>query len=379
MTDKDLPFVSIIVPAWNEEAGIEDTIKSLKKIIYPREKFEIIVVDDGSSDNTYERAKKYENEYIRIFKKDENGGKYTALNFGIEKSRGTIIVSTDADNLEAEPDVLLKMTPYFQDKEVMCVAPSMAVSNPKGFLGRIQQVEYLMGVFLRKVFSALDAIHVTPGAFSAYRKKFIVETGGFRRAHLTEDMEMALRIQSKGYKIANSVDSVVYTKAPTKFIPLLKQRRRWYVGQTRNYIDYKGLFSRKYGALGTIVLPLSIWAIASSIIFSISVIIRGIGELYHKLILYKSINFEISSSFFGGGKLYDLLLEVLINPLFSFSIFFIILLMGYLFFARRFIKKHYKIRHGLILFLLVYSLLLCIWWIDALIYATIKYKKLKWR
>lgn len=377
--DTKLPSITIIVPAWNEEEGIGKTIQSLLQIDYPKKKLEIIVVDDGSCDKTYEEALKHQCSQVKVFKKKENGGKFTALNFGIEKAKGEFIVSTDADNLEVMPDALKYMVRYFENPSVMCVAPAMAISNPKGILPRIQQVEYLLGVFLRRAFASVNAIHVTPGAFSAYRKSFVLKTGGFKRAHLTEDMEMALRVQKNNYVIENSLDSIIYTVGLPRFRELLIQRRRWYVGLIRNLWDYRILFSPKYGILGVLILPMAIWAMFTTILFSIYVLFRGFFEAKRQTTLMNSINFDIFHLNMNSFILERSFLKFATTPLIVFTLLFIILLIGYMMFAKKWVKKHSNVKYSLALFLIFYSFLACIWWIDSIIHSTIRYKKLKWR
>lgn len=377
--DSRLPFVSIIVPAWNEEAGIAKTIISLKNMDYPKNKLEIIVVDDGSSDNTFKEALKYKSSIIKVFRKDKNEGKYTALNYGIKKSRGEIIVSTDADNLEVMPDALRYMVRYFENPSVMCVAPAMAINNPKNILTRVQQIEYLLGVFLRRAFASINAIHVTPGAFSAYRKEFIKRFGGFKRAHLTEDMEMALRIQKNGYVIENSLDSVVYTGGVERFVPLLRQRRRWYVGLIRNFIDYNKLFSFKQGVMGILVLPMAIWAIFTTIVFTIYISVKMIIDINRRLALYNSVNYNIFYIDFNSYFFERSFIHFASTPLIVFTFMFIIILIGYMIFAKRWVKKHTNVGYSLVLFLIFYSFVSFVWWVNALLYSSVFYKKIKWR
>ncbi len=199
---KDDKTVTIIIPAYNEEASIARTIQSALELEYPKDKIEIIVVNDGSKDKTYEIAKKFEMARgirVKVLTKP-NGGKGSALNFGIKHSKSEIIVTMDADSF-ARPDSLRRMVGYFYSKDVMSVTPAMGVHNPKGILQRIQQIEYYLGVFLRKSFSTINAIHITPGAFSAYRREFFLKYGGYDERNITEDLEIALRIQSKNYII----------------------------------------------------------------------------------------------------------------------------------------------------------------------------------
>lgn len=377
--DSKLPSVTIIVPAWNEEKGIGKTIKSLLKIDYPKNKLEILIVDDGSSDRTYEEALKYKSAQVQVFKKEENGGKFTALNFGIKRAKGEFVVSTDADDLEVMPDALKYMIRYFENPSVMCVAPAMAISNPKGILPRVQQVEYLIGVFLRRVFANMNTIHVTPGAFSAYRKTFIQETGGFKKAHLTEDMEMALRIQKHHYKIENSLNSMIYTPGMSSFMNLLVQRRRWYGGGLRNYYDYRELISPKHGVLGLLIIPMTFWTIFAIILFNIYTFLKALEGLKDQLIFYQSVNFDIFHFEFSSLLLRRALLIFSTNPLMLFSFIFIVVLIGYMMFAKIWVHKHSKIKLSVVAFLLFYSVLSMIWWIDAIIHSTLFHKKVKWR
>ena len=187
--------VTILIPAYNEEKSIEKTIKSALSLNYPKDKLEVIIIDDGSKDKTYELAKRFasnQNLVVKVLTK-KNGGKGTALNLGIKNASGEIIVSMDADSF-VSPDALKKMVYYFKNEKVMAVTPSMGVYKPSGFLQRIQQIEYYMGVFLRKSFATMNAIHITPGAFSAYRKSFFEKYGGYDEKNITEDLEIALRI-----------------------------------------------------------------------------------------------------------------------------------------------------------------------------------------
>lgn len=224
--------VSIIIPAYNEEETIARTIESAISLDYPKSKIEIIVIDDGSKDRTYESAKKFESSKkrkIRVFTKS-NGGKGSALNLGISKAKGEIIITMDADTF-VHSDALKKMIVYFANERVMSVAPSMGVYNPANIWERIQQIEYYVGVFLRKSFSTVNAIHITPGAFSAYRKEFFEKYGGYEEENITEDLEIALRIQSHGFVIENADDAVIYTVAPKTFKGMLFSKEkmvRWF-------------------------------------------------------------------------------------------------------------------------------------------------------
>lgn len=379
LSDKKLT-ASLVVPAYNEEKTIAHTIKSLLALDYPKDKFEIIVVDDGSKDKTYSIAKRFESDShpkVRVFTK-KNGGKGSALNFGISKSKNEIIISMDADSF-VTPEALLKTMPYFYSNEVMAVTPSMTIHNPKGFLQGIQQIEYNMGVFLRKSFATVNAIHITPGAFSAYRKQFFLKYGGYDEHNLTEDLEIALRIQSKGFVIENSPEAVVYTVAPRKFKELLIQRMRWYAGLAKNLYAYRRLFGPKNGPLGIIVLPVAITTILLSMTIFLYSLIKSAIYLRSELITLKSVNFQFINSleidkFLISRTLYNLFS----NPAFLLSLLMITILIVYLCFANRQMKYRQNMRRNFVLFVMFYGMLYSFWWFVSLFYMLLG-KKVVWR
>lgn len=379
LKEEALPFVSIIIPAWNEEKGIVGTIKSAIELDYPENKLEIIIVDDGSRDNTYNIAKEFEGKRVRVFKNKKNMGKGFSMNFGIKKAKGEIIVTMDADNIIVKGDILKKMISNFNNSDVMCVAPTTAIYKPKGVLQRVQQVEYLLGVFLRKAFSNMNAIHITSGAFSVYRKSFFEKHGYFDEHAITEDMEMALRIQYNKYRIVNDLRAVAYTIAPNKFVPLLKQRRRWYTGLIKCLWRYRFLFSRKYGAMGIIVLPVALITVALSVILTSHLIISSISDLKKELILLNSINFNFVDSFELNKFVFErFFFNISSSPVSYFFIIFILILIGYMFFAKKVIKEHAEIRLSIVFFIIFYSFLFAFWWLVSFFYSLFN-KKVVWR
>jgi cellulose synthase/poly-beta-1,6-N-acetylglucosamine synthase-like glycosyltransferase len=285
----------------------------------------------------------------------------------------------DADNTYVKKDALKKMMAYFDNPKVMCVAPVMVIYNPKGVLQRIQQIEYLLGVFLRKSFSSMNAVHITPGAFSSYRKSFFTKHGGFKKAYLTEDLEMALRIQSNHYIIENSLNSIVYTVAPNNFKILMKQRRRWYTGLLKNLWDYKRIFSKDYGPLGVIVLPVALISITLSVILTSYLAIDSLIKLRKEILLLQSIHFNFISTLQLNKYFFDRYIFILISdPITIFAVIFIGVLLFYMLFAKRIVKEHTKVKLSIILFFFLYSLLFTFWWILSFIY-TIFNRDVSWR
>ena len=137
--DDELPRVSVIIPIYNEEKTIETTLKSILDSEYPRDKLEIIVIDDGSTDKSLEIAKKFESNIVRILSTKKNAGKANAMNFALTKCTGEIFFSMDADTI-VRPYSLKKMVRYFKDKDIMCVSPAIVTLKPKNFLQRIQHI-----------------------------------------------------------------------------------------------------------------------------------------------------------------------------------------------------------------------------------------------
>ena len=265
-----LPTVSIIVPCWNEERTLKGTVDSLLALSYPREKLRIIIVDDGSIDGTAAVAGGYAgNPYIRFFRK-ENGGKHTAVNLGLEHTEGSDLVGClDADSFVA-PDALLNMLPYFSDPGVSAVTPFIKVYRAKTIVERVQVVEYVVSGLWRKLLSSLNALYVTPGPFSLYRRSVFDTLGVYRAAHQTEDMEIAMRMQAAHMRIENAPTALIYTTVPSTLRALIRQRVRWYSGFLYNTFDYRRmLFKPSYGHVGMFSMPGDVLSIFSAIILFI--------------------------------------------------------------------------------------------------------------
>src|SRR3989338_4225250 len=144
----------------------------------------------------------------------------------------------------------------------MAVTPAIKIHRPDGFIRHVQSNEYNLGIFMKKCFSIIGAITVTPGPFSIFRKEVFDTLGLFREAHNTEDLEIAMRMQKNLYKISNAHTAVVYTVGPPTLRKLFRQRVRWIHGFLANTIDYRSMFfKRKYGHLGVFILPSAIASI----------------------------------------------------------------------------------------------------------------------
>lgn len=267
------PSVAVIVPCYNEASTVAGTVESLLALDYPKDKLEIILVNDGSTDGTRTAMNQFvNNPHVRVIHK-ENGGKHTALNMGIAATEAEFIGCLDADSF-VEPDALRELISCFTCDKVAAVTAAMSIHNPKNFLEHMQNAEYSFGITMRHAISSVNGLYVTPGPFSFYRHSTIKKLGGFRYGHQTEDMEMALRIQKAGYEIENSPRARVYTKAPKTIPTLIKQRVRWTTGFLRNMLgEYRGMImNRNYGTLGMLMLPSAILAVAGGgLLFLLSI------------------------------------------------------------------------------------------------------------
>lgn len=257
---KNYPTVAVAVPCWNEERTLPATLDSLLALDYPKDKLSIIVVDDGSKDKTLAIAKVYEHNHpsqIKVLAK-ENGGKHTAVNLALANSTSDLFGCLDADSF-VTPSTLKAIVSYFDaNSEIMAVTPCIHIKNPKSFIQRMQAIEYLMGVFLRKAYGQLDAIQVTPGPFSIFRKSIFSTIGNYHKAHNTEDFEITLRMHKAHFKIANSHKALVYTIGPSTAKGFFFQRLRWARGFLENALDYRELFFKKeYGNFGMFTLPMA--------------------------------------------------------------------------------------------------------------------------
>jgi cellulose synthase/poly-beta-1,6-N-acetylglucosamine synthase-like glycosyltransferase len=290
------------VPAYNESAYISESIRTLLSLDYPKEKLDLIIVDDGSTDDSFKIAKSFETENIslRVFTK-KNGGKGAALNFGISKAKGELIATMDADSYPSS-NVIKDLLPYFNDPKVMAVTPAIKIKESNSLVKELQRVEYLLILFSRKMLSFIDSVPVTPGPFSLFRKEVFDLVGNFDEHNLVEDVEMALRIQSANYKIRSSMTADVYTEPPEKIGELMKQRVRWQRGGIRNYWNYRRLINPEYGDFGMYFVPLNFASlIALFVVFGLMIYSVVSTPYYVKYIWFESFGMGIGLFTFVGA------------------------------------------------------------------------------
>lgn len=273
------PFVSIIVPAFNEEDTIIAVLENITNIDYPKNKFEIIAINDGSTDKTKEKVRKFikRNKTFKIkLINQENQGKAQSLNNALKIAKGEFFSCLDADSF-VEPKTLKKMLKMYEEegRSLTIATPAMKVKAPKTFLQKVQWLEYLVSLFISRLMGYLDCIFVAPGPFSLYRTMAIKKLGGFDRESITEDQEIAYRMQKHNCKIKQCYNGYVYTIAPKNLRELYKQRNRWLKGTFLNILKYrKMIWNRKYGDFGIMQMSINI------IIFFVSIITISFFGLY---------------------------------------------------------------------------------------------------
>jgi cellulose synthase/poly-beta-1,6-N-acetylglucosamine synthase-like glycosyltransferase len=265
------PLVTVAIPAWNEASNIQETMQSALALDYPHDRLELIVVNDGSSDQTEALARHTAEEHgtrpIRVLSQP-NRGKAAALNTALRSAKGEFFVCMDADSLIRE-DALRRMIPHFTDPSVAAVLPLMKVLEPRNLLQKIQWCEYLVSAFYKRLMAALDCVSVVPGPFGFYRAQVLVALGGFDEKNITEDIELTLRLQHHHYKIAQVFDTEVRTAAPATWRHFRRQRNRWYKGNFLNAWRYRRMaFNVAYGDFGFIQMPRLIIELGISLVWS---------------------------------------------------------------------------------------------------------------
>ncbi len=233
------PPVSMILPAYNEEKIIGKSIEECLNQDY-RGRTEIIVVDDGSTDRTYDIAERYadQNSKIRVIRHEQNKGKSFALNTGFAQARGEISVFSDTDSV-LTPDALSKLVPHFKDPEVGMVAGMVVVRNENGLLTRLQQIDYLFTqLIIRFCQSSQKNVLICPGAATAVRTQIAREIPVEDRT-VTEDADFTFSVWKRGWKVAQEPEAISFTEAPENLKAFWNQRKRWFYGSLQTLAIHK--------------------------------------------------------------------------------------------------------------------------------------------
>lgn len=368
------PAVTILVPCWNEEKTVERTMQSLLNFNYPKDKVKIFLVDDGSTDNTWNVIRQFEKyPNVKTFHK-ENGGKFTALNLGLSQMDTEFFGCLDSDSY-ADKEALARIMSYFaKDESIMAVAPSVTANNPKNLLEHAQQAEYHLGVYLKKMLGFLGAINVTPGPLTIFRKKVFDDLGPYRHGHNTEDMEIAYRMQKHHYKIEHCNDAYVYTNIPSSIKKLFKQRLRWIYGFINNTIDYRDiLFRKKYGNFSLFTIPTGIVSIvAVSFLFG-RMTVSIIKFFSEKILQFQTVGFHISHSVWSFDPFFINVRSFFLPVLLIYMMVIFAMLFG-----RRMSEGKWVFSPEVLYFFPIFGIIAPFWLLKAM-YNTVVSRKPSWR
>lgn len=234
LKSSELPLVSILIPAYNEEVSIEKALVSCLEQTYPY--LEVIVVNDGSTDNTCEIISSFRKKhFLYLLQKkinfkivnQPNQGKARALNNGLLQAKGDFVVTIDADSY-IHAHAIEKIMSYFSSEKIGAVAGNVVAISNHSILGYLQKMEYELGIyFIRNSQGSLGDVIVTPGALSAYRK---IAVRKFEEGTITEDFDSSIRVLERGYEIVMAPNAICYTQVPLTIQDLIKQRVRWQQG-----------------------------------------------------------------------------------------------------------------------------------------------------
>ncbi len=247
------PSVTVLVPAYNEEKVLRRTLECILEASYPDK--EIIVIDDGSTDRTYQIALDFSDQGVKVVHRP-NGGKSAALNFGLLFARGEIIIIIDADSLIGK-NALVEMIRPFRDPEVAAIAGNIKVLNRKNLLTNCQAVEYIANInIFRKALDVFGKIPVVPGPLGAYRRNVLEGSGCYDPDTLVEDFDVTVKTLKTGRVVQASSSALCYTEAPETLSDFIKQRLRWYRGIFQvMWKHHDAGLNRRFGFLQRLTYP----------------------------------------------------------------------------------------------------------------------------
>lgn len=286
--------VSVIVPAWNEEVGILTSIRSLLSSTYNN--LEILVVNDGSTDNTDQVVHDFVKHSLKklstpgkVFKYyvKENGGKGSAINYGIRKSTGDVIVTMDADTA-FEDEAIYNVAKYFIHPDLDAAVGNVKIANSRNLLGIIQQIEYIVGFYFKRTHSVFNSEYIIGGAFGVFRRSCFEKYGMFDEDNKTEDIEYSTRLQAHGCSIVYIEEAIAYTEGPDTLQGLGKQRLRWKKGRLDTFIKHRSLF---FGQSRGKKKFLTHFLLPTTLFYEFELIFEPLLTLYGVYYLYKTTNF----------------------------------------------------------------------------------------
>lgn len=302
------PFISIMIPAHNEEAVITHTVENIRKSDYPN--YEIILIDDRSEDNTYsvikDLAEKYEN--VKCMRREYGAfpGKSAVLNDALPLTKGEAILVFDAD-ATVDPDFISKLVPNLEPEDVGAVQARKVIRNADtNLLTKCQNNEYTLDTYLQVGRDAVKGAVELRGNGELIKRKALDDIGGWNNYTITDDLDMATRLHIKGWDVRYCLDAKVYEEGVRYIVPLFRQRRRWLEGTIRRYLEYffQAVFSAKMSLKAKLDMIVYITQFIMPLWFLFEIIIRVFKALTHKpgvenlLMSSAIISFAVAFGFF---------------------------------------------------------------------------------
>lgn len=380
---KEYPGVTIVVPVWNELNTIAATLESLLAVreAYKGE-MEIIAIDDHSTDISFSIMKDYAKKYpniIRAYQKDGEKGKSESLNQGTRLAKYNYVGCVDADSYP-DPESVNQVMKEFGDPLVGGVATKLVVKKPHRLVEWFQHIEYVYSNFTLMSFDAMDAVYITRGPLSIFRKEVLIKVGGFMPKEVTptEDMEITFRIRKAGYKVRANSDAMVYTSVMPTWKALFWQRMRWNRGTLINFWLHRDMMlDKRYGMFSMFVMPTASIMIGMVAVIIMYLVYHVSSFFYqHGLEMYWLFNAGVSPKFSAlvDGSVYTFPYLILL-VVSVFCIFFLVYTLG-------FVESREKpsLKHGIVVLLtpLIYNPVQIFFWVSAMILQVTKFN-LRWR
>lgn len=353
--------LTVLVPAYNEEDSIEKTLLAILSTDYAGFK-KVIAINDGSKDNTLKIMNRMAKKDKRIFVLDKpNSGKADSLNHALKHVNTELFAVVDADSYP-EKDAFRNIVGFFNDPKMGAVSSAILSRQNKTLIQKVQNFEYDIIVWTRKLLDFVDGVFVAPGALSVYRAKPVQEFGGFDKNNITEDIEVTWHLLHEGYKTGMALSARSYTEVPNKWKALWNQRVRWGMGGIQTLIKYRKDFIRK-SSLGLLIYPFvasTILLSYISVFFMIFLFLKG---------LIKNI-FIIKYSLQTSTLMYNILtFEFNPNVLIFFAVCMFILSLWFFLLGLRLIDSEELRKRNffnMAFYLLIYSVNYPIVWLGAL-------------
>jgi cellulose synthase/poly-beta-1,6-N-acetylglucosamine synthase-like glycosyltransferase len=361
--------LSIVTPCFNEEKSIARNIESFLASDYKGLK-KLIIVDDCSTDNSYNIIKQYAKKYPRVIalRTPKNTGNAAgAKNFGAKYVKTELIGFSDADSIPNK-NAISQMVGFLNDPKSGGVTSRVFVNTPKNFLTRIQSIEFKIIAFTRKLLGFLDAIYVTTGPLSIYRKKAFDQVGGFDDKNMTEDIELTWHLVSKGWKVHMSVPAVVRSYVPTTVKTWFHQRIRWNVGGMQTVAKYRKKIL-EVGMLGYFIMPFFIvsWFLG----------LTGLFFLGYRLTKYIMVRFLVTKYSVAAQVALVTMEDMSLNPsiLFFFGLLLFTIGFAYTITAISYSKEKGRITGHPLRDIFIYSFFYLLMYPPLLIVAFYKYMR----